>query len=159
MPIKGNGLEDRIWLASFALPHKFYVMIRLHGRRMRLNGWSEDIIQPHSAQHSWMDKNLAPFSHTFHSYAIPCNWMQDQESGFAETFCNSLDILSDEAGVLRQTFQAFAGHFIVRMTGEGIFTLDILSDDQQAGRQTFSKFVRHVWRDWWISRSLRNSDQ
>ena len=32
--------------------------------------------------------------------------------------------------------------------------LDILSDDPGAPHQTFSKFVRHVWRDWRISRSL-----
>ena len=31
-------------------------------------------------------------------------------AGFTKTFCNSLDILTDEAGVLRQTFQLFAGH-------------------------------------------------
>ncbi len=30
----------------------------------------------------------------------------------------------------------------------------ILSDDPGAPRQTFSRFVRHVWRDWRISRSL-----
>ncbi len=56
---------------------------------------------------------------------------------------------SDISG-FRQTFQAFVWHFTQRMM------LDILSDDPRASCQTFSKFVRHVWRDWRISRSLNH---
>ena len=54
-------------------------------------------------------------------------------SGFTKTFCTSLDILTDEAGVLRQTF---------------------MSDDPGAPRQTFLKIARHVRRDRRISGSL-----
>ena len=50
---------------------------------------------------------------------------------FVKTFCTSLDILSDEAVVLRQRFQAFIRHFTHRMT------LGILSDDTGASLRDF----------------------
>ena len=40
-----------------------------------------------------------------------CIFAQSKNSGFTETFCNSLDILTDKTGVLRRTFQLFADHF------------------------------------------------
>ncbi len=39
-------------------------------------------------------------------------------AGFAKTFCPSLVILSDEAGVLRQTFWVFISHFTLKMAGK-----------------------------------------
>ena len=41
-----------------------------------------------------------------------------QSSGFAKTFCPSLVILSDEAGVLCQTFLVFISHFTLKMAGK-----------------------------------------
>ncbi len=38
-----------------------------------------------------------------------------------------------------------------------ITLLDILTDNPGSPRQTFSKLIRHVWRDWRISRSLIRS--
>ena len=37
--------------------------------------------------------------------------LENTLTGFAKTFCPSLIILSDEAGVLRQTFLVFVSHF------------------------------------------------
>ena len=39
-------------------------------------------------------------------------------TGITKTFCDSLDIMSDEVWVLRQTFQVFVSHFTLKMTGE-----------------------------------------
>ena len=36
-------------------------------------------------------------------------------TGFAKTFCPPLVILSDEAGVLHQTFWVFVSHFTLKM--------------------------------------------
>ena len=33
------------------------------------------------------------------------------KAGFTKTFCSSLDILTDEAGILRRSFPLFVGHF------------------------------------------------
>ncbi len=50
-----------------------------------------------------------PMSPTCHSNSpIPIYCIY---SGFTKTFCNSLDILTDEAGVLRRTFRLFVGHY------------------------------------------------
>ncbi len=63
-------------------------------------------------------------------------------SGFAKTFCPSFVILSDEAGVLCQTFWVFVNHFTLKMASKCdyqllITLLDILSDDPGAPFQTF----------------------
>ncbi len=39
-------------------------------------------------------------------------------AGFAKTFCPSLVILSEKAGVLRQTFWVFVSHFTLKMVGK-----------------------------------------
>ncbi len=38
------------------------------------------------------------------------NFLLDLLAGFPKTFCTSLDILTEEAGVLRWTFHVFVGH-------------------------------------------------
>ncbi len=73
-----------------------------------------------------------------------------------KTFCNSLDNLADEAGVLHRTFHFLVGHFKLDMTSEPEFSLDSLSDDLGACCPTFSKIFRHAvvmygfWETWFM---------
>ena len=81
--------------------------------------------------------------------------LEIQKVRLHETFCDSLDILTNESGAIRAIRRKFGAPG--KVARDNILPLGIMSDDPRAPCQTFLKIVGHVQRDQRISGSLEGS--